>query len=134
MALFDVTHRNPGGHEGALETETAAQQESHQVIVPIGPDILSLDEGLSVSPDPVEGDVGADIRAGGRDPGLPDAGFHDFEHGTGLRVVDAKEQEFEGQASIQDDEIGLGKGRSETAGGSSPLPSANAFPDFTRWG
>jgi hypothetical protein len=60
-----VPHRHAGPQQGILEGERAADQKRHEVVAPVVSDVSRFVDQFAVAVDPVGGQIGAQVGAGG---------------------------------------------------------------------
>ena len=102
-----MRHRQTRADQGRLEREAAPEQKSHKFVLPAVLDVLRLLHQLAVLVDAVPRDVGAQVRARGRDHGLRVPSFGDLEDWARFGVSYAELQEVERVLARKDDEVGL---------------------------
>ncbi len=101
-----MAQRDSGVGKGVLEGEAAPEEERHQVLAPVREDVgRFLGEG-AVPPDPVAGQVGAQVGAR-RQRGAPHAGSGDVEYRAGLGVAAAEVGQVGRPVGGHGDQVGL---------------------------
>src|SRR6266851_2701089 len=114
-ALLEVAHRDACGNERTLEGEAAAGQEGDQVIPPEPGYVSWLGHQVPVLPDPVRGQVRAQVGAG-RQARRRAAGRGHIEQRAGAGVAAGEPLELAGGVPRQDDQVGLSEPRRAARG------------------
>ncbi len=114
-ALLEVPHRDACGNERTLEGEAAAGQEGDQVIPPVPGDVSWLGHQVPVLPDPVRGQVRAQVGAG-RQARRRVAGHGHVEQRARAGVAADEPLELAGGVLRQDDQVGLSEPRRAARG------------------
>ena len=97
VAVLDVPDWHAVGQQRSLETEAAADEEGHHVVLPEGRDVLHLLIELAIAVDAVAREVRADIGAWRRVPWLEARRVGDVQQRAGFGVALAEQQEVVGQ-------------------------------------
>jgi hypothetical protein len=122
----------PAVEQRRLEGEAAAEEEGHEIPLPVLDDLLRLVHQRSVPVDPVLADIGPEVGPGCHPDWFAAAGIEHLEQRTRLRIPLAEDQEIERHVSRQDDEVRLNEPGCHAAGRPHQLARSHQRPDVTR--
>jgi hypothetical protein len=127
-----VPHAHTGIHEGVFEGKTTPQEETDEIVSPVGLEIVDLRDEYTIPVHTITWNVRTDIGAWCEFPRFGITRVEHFKERAGLGVPLAEEQKIIGQGSRHHCQVGLCIARCQASSWMAPLASTNTLPYLVR--
>jgi hypothetical protein len=131
-AQFDVPHAHTGIHEGVFEGKTTPQEETDEIVSPVGFEIVDLRDEYTIPIHTITWNVRTDIGAWCEFPRFGITRVEHFKEWAGLGVPLAEEQKIIGQGSRHYCQVGLCIAWCQAGSWMAPLAGTNTLPYLVR--
>jgi hypothetical protein len=129
-AQFDVPHAHTGLHEGVFEGKTTAEEETDEIVSPVGLEIVDLLDEYTIPVHTIAWDIRTNVSTWCEFSRFRIASVEHFKQWTWLRVPLAEKQKIIGQGTWYHYQVGLRIARCQASGWTAPLPGLNTLADL----
>jgi hypothetical protein len=129
-AQFDVPHAHTGIHKGVFEGKTTPEEETDEIVAPVGPEIVDLLDEYTIPVHTIAWNVRTDVSAWCEFSRFGITRVEHFKEWTGLRVPLAEEQKIIGQGARHHCQVGLCIARCQASRWTAPLAGTNTLTDL----
>jgi hypothetical protein len=131
-ARFDVPYAYTGIHEGVFEGKTTAEEETDEVVSPVGLEIVDLLDEYTIPVHTITWNIRTNVSAWCRFSRFGITRVEYFKKWTGLRVPLAEKQKIIGQGTRYHYQVSLRIARCQASHWAAPLAGMNTLTDLAR--
>src|SRR5262245_18948247 len=129
---FDVPYAHAGIHEGVFKGKTTSEEETDEVVSPVGLEIVDLLDEHTIPVHPITGNIRTNVGAWCAFSWFGIARVEYFKKWTGLGVPLAEKQKIISQGTRYHYQVGLRIARCQASRWAAPLAGTNTLTDLVR--